>query len=132
MMHDYDPSNPTHPCRRRSPMRFVLHILMAIVLGGALVLLFGTVVQYLWNAILPSVLGVGHLRFWQAIGVLLLARILVGGFHRGCHGHKRWGHRRSSWQQYEEWWREVGQDSYREYSAARPGSAPAAGRPEEK
>jgi heme A synthase len=113
-------------------MRFVLHILMAIVLGGALVLLFGTVVQYLWNAILPSVLGVGHLRFWQAIGVLLLARILVGGFHRGCHGHKRWGHRRSSWQQYEEWWREVGQDSYREYSAARPGSAPAAGRPEEK
>ena len=40
----------------------------------------------LWNAILPSAVHAGEISFWQAVGLLLLSRILVGGF-----GGKRFG-----------------------------------------
>ncbi|MCW3118313.1 MAG: hypothetical protein JWM28_2395 [Chitinophagaceae bacterium] len=50
------------------------------------ILLFGWVVMLLWNAILPSALHAGEISYGQAIGLLLLSRILVGGF-----GGRRWG-----------------------------------------
>jgi len=107
------------------------HIAMAILMGTALVLFFGSVVMYLWNAIMPALFSVGHLTFFRAIGLLILARILVGGFHRGGFGgHRRFGHRgglggdRGSWHQYEEWWREAGEQSYRNFSATRNPAAP--------
>ncbi|MCB9357337.1 MAG: hypothetical protein H6505_02100 [Calditrichaeota bacterium] len=45
-------------------------------------LLGALVVMLLWNAILPGLIGVGVLGYWQALGLLVLARILFGGFHR--------------------------------------------------
>ena len=50
-------------------------------------LAMGLAVQWLWNAILPDVIHVGVLSFWQALGLLALSRILVGGFgFGGRHG----------------------------------------------
>ena len=49
------------------------------------VLVFGLLVMNLWNAILPAVLGVQAISFLQALGILLLSKILFGGF-RGCGG----------------------------------------------
>ncbi len=50
----------------------------------AAVLLFGAIVMGLWNAILPAVIGVKAITFIQALGILLLSKILFGGFgHRG-------------------------------------------------
>ena len=45
----------------------------------AAMLLFGFVVMGLWNAILPAVLGVKTISFVQALGILLLSKILFGG-----------------------------------------------------
>ena len=45
------------------------------------VVVFSFVVMGLWNAILPEVLGVKPLSFIQALGILLLSKILFGGFH---------------------------------------------------
>lgn len=67
--------------RRR---RFMFFPLLFIGAG----LLLGAVVMWLWNAILPPVLAVGALSYWQAVGLLILCRILFGGF-RGRGGH--WG-----------------------------------------
>ena len=53
---------------------------------AAFVFIFGSVVMLLWNAILPAVLGVKIITFWQAIGILVLSKILFGGF---MHGHSR-------------------------------------------
>ncbi len=53
---------------------------------AALLLLVGGVVMALWNAILPDLLSVKRISFWQAIGLLVLCRILLGG----------WGGRRGS------------------------------------
>jgi hypothetical protein len=64
--------------------------------GIAFVLLFGAVVMLLWNALLPPLLNVGVIGYWQAVGLLILARILFGGFHCGRHFgrhpfmHRRW------------------------------------------
>jgi hypothetical protein len=59
----------------------------------AAVFLFGAIVMGLWNAILPAVLGVKIINLWQALGILLLSKILFGGFHggwRGGPGKGRW------------------------------------------
>lgn len=55
---------------------------------AAAVFIFGIVVMLLWNALLPAVLGVSTITFWQALGILILSKILFGGF-RGGHGHHR-------------------------------------------
>lgn len=49
---------------------------------------FGALVMTLWNAILPAVLGVSSITFLQALGILLLSKILFGGFMGGCRNHR--------------------------------------------
>jgi hypothetical protein len=49
----------------------------------------GEVVMHLWNWLLPPLFGWHTLNFWQALGLLLLCRILFG--HHGGHGGPRPG-----------------------------------------
>ena len=59
----------------------------------AAVFLFSAIVMGLWNAILPAVIGVKAISLWQALGILILSKILFGGFHggwRGGHNGQRW------------------------------------------
>lgn len=66
-------------CKRPPRVVFILCALIAIFA-------FGAVVMLLWNAILPSVFQVGTLTYWQALGILILSKILFGGFggrHKG-------------------------------------------------
>ena len=72
---------------RRRPWKFLL---IPFAVAG-MVFLLGTVVQYLWNNILTPVAGVGALSFWQAVGLLVLCRLLFGGFGGGRRGG--WGGR---------------------------------------
>ena len=60
---------------------------MILVFATAFVVLFTFIVMSLWNAILPDVLGVKVISFWQALGILVLSKILFSGFG-GLH-HKR-------------------------------------------
>lgn len=39
----------------------------------------GEVVMHLWNWLLPALFGVRTINFWQALGLLVLSRILFGG-----------------------------------------------------
>jgi hypothetical protein len=53
------------------------------------------VVMLLWNALLPSLFGVRPLHYLQAVGLLVLSRVLLGGL-RGHHGpwrHRGWRER---------------------------------------
>jgi Ca2+/H+ antiporter, TMEM165/GDT1 family len=59
--------------------------LMILVFGIIAILVFGLVVMSLWNAILPAVIGVKAITFIQALGILLLSKILFGGFGGGRH-----------------------------------------------
>lgn len=47
----------------------------------------GYVVMALWNWLLPSLFdGVREIGYLQALGLLVLSKILFGGFRHGCHG----------------------------------------------
>lgn len=46
----------------------------------AAILIFGAIVMLLWNAILPDLLHVNRVNYWQAVGLLILCKILFGGF----------------------------------------------------
>lgn len=59
---------------------------LAVVAVGAL----GWVVMSLWNGLMPPIFGLKTIHFWQGVGLLVLARLLFGGFHRGHrHGFHR-------------------------------------------
>jgi len=59
-----------------------------ILIGIAAVFAFSGIVMLLWNAILPAVIHVTAITFWQAMGILVLSKILFGGFRkRGGHWH---------------------------------------------
>ncbi len=44
--------------------------------------LFSWVTMLLWNALLPAIFNFSVITFWQALGLLVLARLLFGGWHR--------------------------------------------------
>ena len=62
----------SHSCRK------FLFIVPLIVL--AVVALLSFAVFGLWNGVLADVVGVKAISYWQALGLLVLARILFGGF----------------------------------------------------
>jgi len=67
-----------------------------VLIAAVAVLAFGFVVMSLWNWLLPPIAGWHTISLVQAIGLLVLARILFGGVHgRGGHYwrhrmHERW------------------------------------------
>ena len=63
--------------------------LMIVFFGAICVVAFSFLTMTLWNSILVAVLGVKAISFMQALGILILSKILFGGFKgRGgcCHG----------------------------------------------
>jgi len=65
---------------------------LAIVGMAAFIAIGGEVVLQLWNWLLPNLFGWRLITFWQALAILLLCRILFGGF--GRHGFHRSNFRR--------------------------------------
>ena len=55
------------------------------------VAIIGEIVMHLWNWLLPPLFGWHTIGFWQALGLLVLSRILFGGFggHGGGPGRRR-------------------------------------------
>jgi hypothetical protein len=75
----------------------VLKIALIVVIA---INVFGFVIEHLWNWLMPVVFGLHAITFLQALGLLILGKILFGGFHRhsGCHrGWKR--HMEERWSQ---------------------------------
>lgn len=72
-------------------LKFLLFASLAL---GAL----GFAVMSLWNALIPAISNLHTITFIQALGLLLLARILFGGWRRHGQGHwrqrlrERWEH----------------------------------------
>ena len=50
-------------------------------------------VMSLWNILMPSIFAVRAISFWQALGLLVLSKILFGGFRPYAGGGPRWRRR---------------------------------------
>jgi hypothetical protein len=58
-----------------------------VLFAALFVTVFGVVVMSLWNWLMPALFGWHLINFWQAVGILVLSKILFGGFrgHPGRH-----------------------------------------------
>jgi hypothetical protein len=102
-------------------MMFRRKLLAKALLIVPIIALLGWIVMRLWNWILPGLIVDAHvIDYPRAIGLLVLCRILFGGFRGhggGCHKHRHW-------EQWQHWQRMTPQE--REQLRNAP---PAASRP---
>jgi len=57
--------------------------LLPAILFIVIFLLCGVAAMLLWNALLPQIIQVTTINYWQALGLMLLGRILFGRFKFG-------------------------------------------------
>jgi len=104
-------------------------VFFAVIAAIVFVLLFGYVIMWLWNWLMPEIFGLVEVSYWQAVGLLALAKILFGSFG-GNHSHKhksksreKWKSKNcgglkndlSQWKHYDSFWKEEGEDAYKAY-----------------
>lgn len=83
--------NEKNPLKKKRKVKKIFFVLAAIIVFTTVI---GTIVMLLWNAIIPNILNTRPIRFWEAIGLLCLVRLLTGGFRGGRMGKKMRGKKR--------------------------------------
>lgn len=106
-------------------------VIGGIALAILLAFIFGYFVMLLWNWLMPALFGLPVINFWMAFGIIILSRLIFGGFGHG-HPHKRNHHdkfyaskfrnhcrppfdRNSKWRYYEDYWKEEGEEAFDRY-----------------
>jgi len=74
----------------RRIVRFIVLAVLFVVFCIAVLALAGFVVMSLWNWLMPLLFGLKSITFWQAVGLIILCKLLFGGF-RGARGGRRHG-----------------------------------------
>lgn len=81
--------------RRDQVRRFRMwKVLKIIVLVSLALLVFGFVTEHLWNWLMPVIFGLKTITFLQALGLVVLSKILLGGIHKHGPGGGRRGWKR--------------------------------------
>lgn len=70
---------PYKPYRRKKFAFVFMGIFFAVVVGF--------VIMFLWNWLMPAIFNLGTINYWQALGLLILSRILFGGWIGKRHHH---------------------------------------------
>ncbi len=79
----------------------VRRIVKFVILAALFVGVFSFVLMSLWNWLMPALFGWRLITYWQALGILVLSKILFGGF-RGARGPSRWDWRRRMTERWEQ------------------------------
>nr|WP_299382534.1 hypothetical protein [Allomuricauda sp.] len=103
-------------------------IFFAGIIFIALILLAVYVLMLLWNWLLPELFGIPTIGYWQAMGIMLLAKLIFGF---GNHSSKKSNHKSrkrhkgdrfcrhkkeySKWHHYDQFWKEEGEAAYNAY-----------------
>jgi high-affinity Fe2+/Pb2+ permease len=107
----------------------VFRVLRMVVFGlGFAVLfafIFGYVVQHLWNWLMVDLFGFKLITYWQGFGLVILAKILFGGFGRHHERHHKYWHKAKyykgrcgsgdEWKYFDEYWNEEGKTAFENY-----------------
>lgn len=107
----------------------IFKVIAIVILGGLLFLLANYVLMRLWNWLMPDIFGLGIITFWQALGILVMAKIIFGfgggGKNKGGSHHKskhKKPHKCSSmrrdfdeWKHYDQFWKEEGEEAFKAY-----------------
>ena len=115
---------------RRGPRRaarIATAAIVGVILAALFVLVFSVVVRAIWNWVMPPIFGLGTVTYWQALGLLVLAKLLFGSVHgsrgrgRGFGRHRErmhmsgehWGP--ANWPQFREYWQTEGRSAFDAY-----------------
>ena len=78
---------------RETIRHWIARGLKFVLFAVLFVALFTFVVMSLWNWLMPALFGWRLISFWQAMGLLILGKILFGGFRGRPGRHGYWRHR---------------------------------------
>jgi hypothetical protein len=108
-------------------LRIVGLVILGVLAAAVFALAFGWFVMLLWNWLMPAIFGLGSITYWQAFGIVVLAKLIFGavGGGRG-HGrrwrgprhdwrHGDWGSRHSGperWRYWREFWEQEGREAF--------------------
>jgi hypothetical protein len=67
-----------------------LHVLKVLAIVAVAFTVFGFVTMLLWNWLMPAIFGLRTITFLQAVGLVVLSKILLGGFHAPWARRARW------------------------------------------
>src|SRR6056297_1356927 len=104
-------------------------IFFFILLGISIAFMVGYIVMRLWNWLMPHLFGLPQVSYWEAVGVLILAKIIFGFGGGGSHNNKKKTKKKefftnrcksmrrdfSDWDHYDEFWKEEGEQAYKNY-----------------
>ncbi len=110
-------------------LRIAGFVVLGVVGAAVFALIFGWFVMLLWNWLMPAIFHLGEITFWQAFGIIILAKLIFGAVGPGGrHGHgwrggphhgpwermsKDYG--RERWHYYREFWEKEGEDAFNRY-----------------
>ncbi|MGD9346611.1 MAG: hypothetical protein PVH84_12155 [Candidatus Aminicenantes bacterium] len=126
------------PSRGATVFRIIGWTVMGVILAALFALVFGFVVKWLWNWLMPALFGLGMITYWQAFGIVILAKLIfgsLGGHHRDRSDHFRnkfhekwhrpWGEEgegspslqknQNFHKYYKEFWRDEGEKAFEDY-----------------
>jgi hypothetical protein len=63
-------------------------VILGLLAAAAFAFLFGYLVMWLWNTLLVDMFNFPVLTYLQAVGILLLCKLLFGGFGHGHRGKR--------------------------------------------
>ncbi len=63
-------------------------VVLGIITAAVLAIVFGLLIQWLWNELMPPIFGLPEVSYWQAVGLVVLAHILFG-HHNHTHSAAR-------------------------------------------
>jgi hypothetical protein len=119
----------THKLRKKSPLQIVGMIIFGAIAITGLAILFGFVIMWLWNWLMPEIFGLPALTYWQAVGLFVLLKLLLGGCGGGgksskksknkCKNHSKSDF--SKWKHYDMFWEEEGDELYKQYLERKKG-----------
>lgn len=103
-------------------------IFFVVVFGIGVFLLAIYALQLLWNWLMPELFGLVAISYWQALGILVLAKLIFGmggGCHRGGRSKRKFkreacrpsGKASDKWWYYDRFWKEEGAAAYEQFVA---------------
>lgn len=118
-------------------------VVFGIVAAAVFGLVFGYLVMVLWNWLMPMIFDLATITYWQAFGIVILAKLIFGAIGRGrdhWHDHDEPFHEYPDEHDYDDWksppfekfrkyryyydfWKEEGKEAFARYVKNRAGEA---------
>jgi len=107
-------------------LRIAGMVILGVIGAAIFALIFGWLVMILWNWLMPVIFHLGEITYWEAFGIIILAKLIFGGIGGRGHGgpkhrnpwegrHPEQSGGRDRWRLYREFWEQEGKQAFDNY-----------------